>query len=85
MRTAQLRTSPALTRIKDSRGQASSEYLIAVVAILVAVLALYAAVSFFAGSDGQNDATKVIYSRAPYTLPNSNQMSEQWVKDLIIH
>ena len=70
----------------SERGQASAEYVIALLVGIAVVVALFAAYSYFssAGSISGSHNAK-IYSRAPYTLPRQGAVSEQWAKDIIVH
>ena len=78
---------PALWhRISCERGQAGTEYVLAVCVGLAAVVALAGIVSFFTGSSEELAAhsTKT-FARAPYSLPAPGLVSEQWAKDILFH
>ena len=80
--------------VADERGQANAEYVLALFVSLVVVLSLVGLIGFFGGLESQSGSTKQAarsehsfktFSRAPYTLPSKGAVSEQWLKDLLMH
>jgi len=71
---------------RSESGQAQAEYVIAVALVLVITLALVGLIVHFNGSDkkGSKHSEKT-FKHAPYTIPNSNGLSGQWLKDILIH
>ncbi|MCL2679976.1 MAG: hypothetical protein FWF11_00640 [Coriobacteriia bacterium] len=76
-------------KLGQESGQANTEYLLALFVGSAVLLACAALFSYFssAGSSSGTHSSKT-YLRAPYCLPPAGAasgISEQWLKDLIIH
>jgi len=78
----------------DESGQANAEYILATFVTLVIVVALVGLIGFFgglnsqegkAGQSARSEHSSKTFSRAPYTLPSQGAVSEQWLKDLLMH
>lgn len=75
-------------------GQANAEYVLAAFITFVVVVALVGVIGFFggpgsqegrSGRDVRSEHSAKTFSRAPYTLPSQGAVSEQWLKDLLMH
>ena len=78
----------SLIGLRSERGQASVEYLAALVIGLIIVLALGGLFRGYSNSGGvrPDSATGKTLRQAPYSLPtNEGGGSMQWAKDLLMH
>jgi uncharacterized protein (UPF0333 family) len=73
-----------MSLLKSEKGQASTEYLIAVTVLMAIVLALSSVIGFFKGEKDSSPLASC-YVRAPYSISSSEGSSEQWLKDILMH